>query len=169
MSDTQLPDCQIWFVRAERANILAKHFLEQGIVSMGWGIGPLEEGDTKAEIIERLASHDPGEEYGTYQAWASQILRFNREIAVGDVVATVSTYQAQGRLCHVGKITSLLVPVEPGPVYDEYLNDYIHKVEWLYQVPTSGLSAYTQKRLGLPPTLHKLNPESSAELRRYYQ
>ena len=169
MTNSLLPNSNIWFVRGERANVIASYFLEHSVVCMGWGIGPIEEGDSKIEIEGRLARRWPGEKDGTYPAWASQIMRFNRKMTVGDVVATVSTYQAPGRLCHIGIIRSLLIPVEPGPIYDEYHNDYIHKVEWLYQIPTSSLSPYTQRRLGLPPTLYRLNPEASAELRQYYQ
>ncbi len=162
MTDSaQLPDSRIWFVRAERDNVLANHFLEQGIVSMGWGIGPIRHNDSTGEIIGRLAARFPHEKDGTLQAWAGEIRRFNREMEIGDAVAT---YEAQGRMCHIGIIRSLLVPFDIGN-FHEYENDYAHRVEWLYQVSRDILSEYTRRRLGIPLTLHRLSPEASAELR----
>ena len=163
----QLPNSDIWFVRAERANVIAKYFLEQGVVEMGWGIGPINHNDSKYEIIGRLAARYPNKKDGTLQLWADQIRRFNREMEVGDPVATISTYQAQGKLCHIGIIRHLLIPAKPGPHYDDYENDHVHRVEWLYQVSPATLSEYTQKRLNLPRTLHRLDAQASAELRQH--
>ena len=167
MTSAKLPDSDIWFVRAERANIIAQHFLEQGIVSMGWGIGPIKEEDSINEIIARLAARYPSKKAKTIQIWGALIRRFNKDMEVGDAVATVSTYQPQGRLCHIGIIREILIPAEPGPHYEEYGHDHIHRVEWLYQFSTDTLSEPTRRRLGLPPTLHRLSPEASAELRQH--
>ena len=163
----QLPESDIWFVRAERANIIARYFLEQGVVEMGWGIGSIQHDDSINEIIGRLAARYPNEKNGSLRSWAFQIRRFTGDMAVGDPVATISTYQAQGRLCHIGIIRSLLIPAEPGPHYEDYVNDHVHRVEWLYQVSPTTLSEYTQKRLNLPPSLHRLSAKASAELRQY--
>ncbi len=46
MNSVQLLDAPIWFVRAEYHNDLADHFLNQGIVSMSWGIGPVKHDDS---------------------------------------------------------------------------------------------------------------------------
>ena len=165
MNNRQLPDSDIWFVRAEGRNTLARHFLEQGVVSMGWGIGPIGYDDPIDGIIGRLRKLYPNEKPRTLQSRAAQFKRFNDKMEVGDAVATVSTYQAQGRLCHIGIIRSLLAPVELGPIYDKYGHDYIHRVEWLYQSSPDILSEYTRKRLGIPLTLHRLSAEASAELR----
>ena len=167
MNSVQLPDSDIWFVRAERANIIARHFLEQGIVEMGWGIGPIKEEDSINEIIARLAAMYPNEKKKTIETWGREIKEFNKDMEVGDVVATVSTYQPQGRLCHIGIIRDLLIPAEPGPHYAEYDNDHIHRVEWLYQFSKDTLSEHTRRRLDRPLTLHRLSPEASAELRQH--
>ena len=167
MNSVQLPDSRIWFVRAERENVLAKHFLEQRVVIMGWGAGPLENSDSKNEIISRLTARYPNAKLNTIQTWAAEIWRFNRDMEVGDAVATISTHQAQGRLCHIGIIKALLVPVELSPLYEEYDTDHVHQVEWLCQVSTNVLSEYTQRRLGIPLTLHRLSSEASRELRQH--
>ena len=57
MNNRQLPDSDIWFVRAEGRNTLARHFLEQGVVSMGWGIGPIGYDDPIDGIIGRLRKY----------------------------------------------------------------------------------------------------------------
>lgn len=167
MNNARLPESDIWFVRAERANVIARYFLEQGVAEMGWGIGPVNHYDYINEIIERLAARNPNEKDGTLRSWAAQIRRFNQDMEVGDPVATISTYQAQGKLCHVGIIRSLLIPAETGPHYDEYDNDHVHRVEWLYQFSPATLSEYTRKRLNLPPTLHRLSAKASKELRQH--
>ncbi len=164
---TQLPDSDIWFVRAGHGNFLARHFLEQGFVAIGWGIGPIEDDDSRNEIFRRLVPLYPDEKTGSLQTWAAEIKRFNSEMEVGDACATVSTYQPQGRLCHIGIIRSLLVPPESFPYYEEYGSDYVHLVEWLYQFSPDTLSEYTRRRLGIPLSLHRLSAEASAELRQH--
>ena len=163
----QLPNSDIWFVRAERSNVLASHYLEQGVVTMGWGIGPLKPGDSKIEIVRRLKERHPNKNPRSIQSWAAEIIRFNREMEVGDAVATISAEQGQSLLCHLGIIQSLLFTVEPSPLYKRYDIDYIRQVEWLYQVPTDDLSEFTQRRLSIPLTLHRLSTKASTELRQH--
>lgn len=161
----QLPDSDIWFVRAERANVLAEHFLQQGVVTMGWGIGPIGPGNSKEGIEGRLASRYPNKAIGTIRSWTAEIIRFNGEMKVGDAVATISATPGQRRLCHVGIIQSLLYTVDPSPLYKQYDIDYVRQVEWMYQIPVDDLSEFTKRRLGIPLTLHRLSTEASTELR----
>lgn len=166
MKGVQLPDSDIWFVRAELGNVLAGHFLENGIVSMGWEIGPIKDDDSDDEIMGRLESLYPDAKVRTLQTWAAEIKRFNRKMEAGDAVAT---YEPRGRMYHVGIIRSLLIPAELGyqSEYPEYKSDYVHRVEWLHQIPKNILSEYTRRRLSIPLTLHRLSQEASAELRQY--
>ena len=162
----QLPDTRIWSVRAEYGNVLVGHFLEQGIVSMGWLIGPISESDSTDEIIERLAKHNPDAKIQALRVWAAEIKRFNREMAVGD---TVCTYDPKSQIYHLGIIRSLLIPAELGrqSEYPDYSHDYVHRVEWLHQVSRDILSQPTRNSLGGQLTLFRLSPEASAELRRH--
>ena len=83
-------------------------------------------------------------------------------MGVGDAVAT---YEPRGRTYHIGIIRSLLVPAEPGPLR-EYESDYVHRVEWFYQVARDTLSRdYTKYNLDRRSTLHRLSPEASVVLR----
>ena len=160
----ELPDTRIWSVRAEYGNVLVGHFLDQGIVSMGWLIGPIGDDDSTAEIIERLAKLNPDAKAQTLRVWAAEIKRFNREMAVGDAVCT---YDPQRRIYHIGIIRDLLIPAELGRQSEDpdYSHDYVHRVEWLYQVSRDILSQATRNSLGGQLTLFRLSPEASAELR----
>ena len=164
-NNAPLLDGQIWFVRAEEGNALAEDFVEQGFVSMGWCIGPLRPGESKPEIIRRLTAEHRGAKTGSIQAWASQIKRFNEQMAVGDAVAT---YNSQKQVCHIGIIRSILIPV--GQInlprgYEE-CHDYAHSVDWWYEVSRDDLSKYTQARLNIKMTLHLMSAEASVELQR---
>ena len=142
---------------------MASHFLEYGVVSMGWGIGPVGNDTSIGEIIDLLGRRHLDEKYKTLEAWAHQIRRFTRDVATGDAV---TTYEPQHQSCHVGIISAVLVPDEWGPP-PEWWHDYIHRVEWLYEIPRDTLSEYTRKRIGIPLTLTRLNPKASAELRQH--
>ena len=163
MSGTQLPDSNIWFVRAERANVLADYFLDNGIVALGWGIGPVGPDDSKNEILGFLETRFPEENPGTLETWVSQIKRFNQDMETGDAVATC---EPSGRTCHIGIIRDLRVQPDPY-LRHEWESDHVHRIEWLYQVPRDNLSEYTQRRLSLKRTLHRLNQQASAELRHH--
>ena len=159
-----LPDSQIWFVSAEERGVLAEDFVAQGFVSMGWCIGPLKPGESKPEIIRRLTDEFPDKKTGTIQIWASQIKKFNEEMAAGDAVAT---YNSQQRLCHIGIIRSILIPVGQIDLPREYkeCHDYAHRVDWQHSVSRDDLSEHTRRRVPLPRTLYRLSAEASAELR----
>ena len=62
--------------------------------------------------------------------------------------------------------------VDPSPLYKKLDIDYVRRrslpVEWLYQVPTDDLSEFTQRRLSIPLTLHRLSTEASTELRQHF-
>ena len=159
-----LPEGRIWFVRAEAGNALAELFVEQGVVSMGWGIGPLQPGESRPEIIRCLTANCPDEKEGTIRAWASNIQRFNQQMTVGDAVAT---YDSQQRVCHIGVISALLIDVELIDLPPEYSDDhdYAHRVEWLYAVSRDDLSGPAWRGLVNPQTLFLLSESTSAELR----
>ena len=163
MNSAQLPDSRIWFVHSGHGDKLASYFLDNGIVVMGWDIGPVGPDDSKDEILRRVTTRHPGEKPGTLDAWASQIKSFNQEMQIGDAVAT---REPPGGMCHIGIIRSLRVRIKlyPNPYFEN--GDHVHEVEWLYEIPLNILSKYTRRRLGNPRTLHRLSPEASAELKK---
>ena len=164
MTITQLPDSQIWFVRAERRNVVAYHFLEKGIVHIGWGIGSVGPDDSQNDIVGLLRKRYPEGESRILSKWAREIREFNQDMEVGDAVAT---YEPRSRTYHIGILRSLLVPFEDA-ITREWHNDHVHKVEWLYWVARDTLPKdYLRKNLDRRSTLHRLSQEASMVLRRH--
>ena len=162
MNKEQLPDSDIWFVRAERKNVLARCFLENGLVAMGWGIGPIGSVESKEEIADRLRAAFPDERPGTLSKWAREIREFNQDMGVGDAVAT---YEPRSRTYHLGIIRSLLVRADLALLH-MYQSEYVHGVDWLCQVARDTLSEhYTRYNLDRRSTLHRLSAEASLVLR----
>ena len=161
-TNPQLPGSNIWFVRAGRDDVLAGHFLENGIVSMGCGIGPINPNDSKPDIVRRLAKKYPNAKAKTLRSLADEIWGFNKYMEAGEPIAI---YEPQRRMCHIGKIQFLFASAELGP-NPQYGHDYIHKVEWLYQIPFGTLHRRTRRQLKLTLALHRLSREDSVGLRR---
>ena len=164
MNSIQFPDSQIWFVRAEQNNVMAYHFLEEGLVHMGWGIGPVRPDESQNDILGRLRAHFPQQAPGTLSKWAREIREFNQDIELGDAVAT---YDPRSRTYHIGTVQSRLVTPEPW-LLREWGNDHVHRVEWRYRVGRDTLpQGFARKNLDRRSTLHRLSPEASAELRQH--
>ena len=161
MTDSQLPESPIWFVRAEHNNVVADHFLENGMVHMGWDIGQIALSDSIHDVVRLLRAIYPYHKDRSLSTWAHEMIRFNRSMEVGDAVAT---YEPKYRMCHIGLLRELSIPYVD-EITIRWGNDYVHRVEWLFQISKETLSEYTRKRLGIPLTLHRLSPEASAELR----
>lgn len=161
-NDEQLPDSDMWFVRAERRNVLAECFLDNGLVAMGWGIGPIGSVESREEIADRLRVVYPNEWPGTLTKWAREIREFNQDMGVGDAVAT---YEPRDRTYHIGIIRALLVTVDLD-LLRAYESEYVHRVDWLYQVARDTLSRdYTRNNLDRRSTVHRFSPEASEVLR----
>ena len=129
---------------------------------MGWGIGPIASVESKEEIADRLRVNFWDVQPATLSKWAREIREFNQDMGIGDVVAT---YEPRGRAYHVGIIRALLIPADID-LLREYESEYVHQVDWLYQVARDSLShEYTRSNLDRRSTLHRLSPEGSNTLR----
>ena len=112
-NNKQLPDSAIWFVRADKRNELSGYFLANGVVAIGWGIGPIDPVESRVEIADCLRRRYPATRQTLLSKWAREIREFNQDIGVGDAVAT---YEPRGRTYHIGVILSLLAdPTEHAP------------------------------------------------------
>lgn len=159
-----MPDSRIWFVRAEHNNAVAYHFLENGIVHMGWGIGPVSPDDSQNDIKARLRKLYPDRSQTTLSKWAREIREFNQDMLVGD---TVATYEPRMRTYHIGEIKVLLISFEDDVTYD-WDNDHVHRVEWQYRVGRDILpKGFAKSNLDRRSTLHRLSAEASAVMKRY--
>ena len=159
-----LPETDIWVVRAGRGGIHAQRFVEKRIAAIDWDVGELSATTPDEEVKNRIKDQHPGVKPGSSLSGANQVIRFFKEIAIGDSVAT---YAADNRLYHIGIIQSEAkrspIPAADGAEQAEY--EYARDVEWLYQVPRDRLTAGTRNSLSGLMTLFRLSTEASKELR----
>ena len=159
-----LPETDIWVVRAGRGGIHAQRFVENRIVAIDWDVGELSATIPDEEVKNRIKDQHPGAKPGSSLSGANQVIRFFKEVAIGDSVAT---YAADNRLYHIGIIQSeakrLAIPAADGAEQAEY--EYARVVEWLYQVPRDKLTAGARNSLGSALTVFRLPREASVELR----
>lgn len=163
MNAAEVPNPDIWIVRAGRNGIYAKHFLKESVVAVGWGeIGAISPNDSDEDIKQRFLRAYPNEKAKTRMAWESQVKRFVRNVQVGDAVAT---YDHESRLYHLGAVSS---PAEMKirNIGDEERGEFVRRVEWTGTVSRDTLSARTRNSLGSSLTLFTPSPQASEELRR---
>ncbi len=157
MTQAQLPTSNIWMVRAEQGGIFADYFVEKGVVTIGWGVGPISATESDDSILRRVAAVFPRDRQGRHQ-----VKRFALEVQVGDAVVT---YNNGSRIYHVGIIQS---PVEYGPsVHGGEYEGYARRVRWVYEVSRDALSPDTRNSLGGQLTLFRLAASASQELRQH--
>ena len=153
----QLPNSNIWMVRAGEGGRYADHFVNTKLVAIGWGeAGPIQPTDSDDEIRQRVAKAFPEERKGPHT-----VRRFLKEVKVGDAV---TTYNTGSRVYHIGIIKS---PPEWGDsVYGTgNLPGYACRVEWVCQVSRDGLSADAKNKLGGHVTVFQVSASASQELR----
>lgn len=156
-----LPETDIWMVRAGRGGVDAQRFLDQQRVAIGWDIGDLSATTPEEEIRDRINARFSHEKLGTRQSWTGQVIRFFKEVAIGE---TVATYAVDNRLYHIGIIQS--DPERKFITEDEKeVPEYARSVAWLYEVPRDGLTAGARNSLGSALTVFRLPGKASAELR----
>ena len=133
MTSQTLPNSDIWMVRAGEGGRYIDFFLNENVVAVGWGeVGPLQSGESDNDFRHRFAQIYPKDRNGPHQ-----VIRFLKEVQVGDAVAT---YDTGNRVYHIGLIQS-----EPEVAFRtvEYgaRGEYIRRVNWSYQVSRDALSA----------------------------
>lgn len=148
----------MWKITAGRGNAYVTDFLDNGVVAIGWS----EAGDftgtaTKALLLARFAETWPEQTPRQLQVGAGQVWRFLREVEIGDYVLT---YDPDGRLYHVGKITAA---PEYAPALIERL-PVIRRVAWAGAVSRDALSVPTRNTLGAIMTIFKLSGTAALEM-----
>ena len=156
-----LPETDIWMVRAGAGGADAQRFLDQKVAAIGWDVGVLDLATPDEEIKDRINVRYSDQKLGTRRSWAGQVIRFFKEVAVGD---TVATYAMDNRIYHIGIIRSdaenAIITVD-----EREESEYTRSVDWLYEVPRDGLTSGTRNSLGSALTVFRLPGEASAELR----
>lgn len=102
MSETT--STKYWMVRAGKAGELVDRFLATNMVAFGRPeIGPLPADVDKSLLLKLYSRAVPRVGEHTRAAWASQLLRFIRDIHVGDVIVTSD---ARRRSYYFGEVLS---------------------------------------------------------------
>lgn len=155
--DTARP---MWMVRAGRGASRLDEFLT-GHVAIAFGgesIGPIAQGDARAEVIERYRKTYPSWRDGKAVNAAGQVHRFHREVQTGDAVIT---YDPETRRYLLGAFT--------GPAEfqggDSGNAPYQRPVKWSRKVARDSLSVGTRNSLGSTLTLFRIPDEAAAEMR----
>ncbi len=154
ISSSISPNAKFWMVRSD-GGLYLDHFLTQGTVEIGWGVGPINQIDTGDDIRKRCAAAYPGDSNGWHQ-----IRRFVQQAAIGD---SVVTYDGKSRIYHIGVIRS-----DASHIADVYgigkFSGYSRKVDWNQKVSRDLLSADARNRLGGQLTCFGLPASTAQEL-----
>ena len=154
---------RMWVVRAGRNARWAEDFISRNVVGLGWhGIGDSTRFSSKAALLAEMRRAYPDVREGTAASGASQLWRFQRELAVGDDVVT---YESGTRLYHVGKIASD-ARYQPNEIEELTLQ---RAVNWSGAISRDRLSDDTKNRLGSTLTLFKVPRSAAEELKRMLQ
>ena len=158
----EITNGKMWMVRAGRNGVYAEHFLNNGVVAIGWAaMGEIAPDESDADIWQRYAETFPGDSPGQRGAGAGQVRRFLREVAVGDYAVT---YDPRQRLYHIGIIRSD-VEIQTRMVNGESRPEYVRQVDWQSQITRDALSPAAQQTLTALMTLFLLKDAVSRELR----
>ena len=151
---------KVWMVQAGWNGIRAELFWCGSLVDLpGGNAGPIGPDDTSDEVRGRLELAHPGVDPhpavhpDRIRFTVNSILRFNREMAVGDIVAT---YDPAKRLYHTGLITSDVKIYQGG---DDSHPHYVRLVRWLAAAARDGFPAPAQEVLEAAVPVFRLDDE----------
>lgn len=162
MNELSTPTSELWMVRAGSGGVFAEYFLNEGVVTIGWGqVGAIDPTDSDEEVKQRFEQTFPDAKPRTRLAHANQAIKFIKELKVGAVVVT---YANQTRTYHIGIIQS---PATHGPlIHGSQAPGYSRRVNWKHEVSRDSLSADARNRLGGLSTLFSLPATTSQEFER---
>lgn len=149
----------IWFVRAGRESVYAEEFIQKNIVGIGWNqLGEVDPAITKPQLAQLYKQAYPDHSDGQAQVSASQIVRFMKDMKIGD---SVMTHDRDKQMYYLGTVVSDctwrpdLMPDLPR----------IRQVEWQKQIPRVSLSSDTKNTLGAIQTFFSVKDKPAAEIR----
>ena len=118
-----------WIVRAGRRGRYEQLALDEGVAVIGWSdLGPLEQGVSRDELRERIATTFGETRRQSLAIQAGQVYRFVSEIEVGDVVV-LPLLSARGHVA-IGRVTGGYEFRDHGPFVDSDAK-HTRPVEWL--------------------------------------
>ena len=83
-----MTESPMWMIRAEQNGSLVRHFLNEGVAYLGWGIGPIHPTDAKENIRQRLYEWYPREKPGAVPNIIGMLKRFSCQVQIGDGFVT---------------------------------------------------------------------------------
>ena len=161
----ELTSNSMWMVRAGRDGAYYEHFLNHGVVAIGWAgkIGEIKPGDTDEVIWRRFAEAYPDDKPGQIRNGVSQVKRFLREAAIDD---NVVTYNSERRVYRTGVIRSDAEVQTRSSEIDAPRAEYVRRVDWRAdEIPRDALTATARGSLASMLTIFRVNDETSRELR----
>lgn len=148
----------MWKINAGRRSIMARQFIEESVVAIGWSeAGNHLQSRSKEALIHSISTAYPDRTDQQNQVAAGQIWRFLNDIHVGD---KVTTYDPSDRLYHLGEVTGA----------PEYLPELmpslptVRRVKWIGSVSRDALSSAAKAKLGAILTLFKVHSLATDEL-----
>ena len=165
----ELPDTNMWMIRAERSGVLIHHFMNESIASLGWGeVGPINPTDTNDDIRRRLDEVYSNENVGARPNIVGMLRRFSCEVRVGDVFLT---YDPQHRQYHIGIVKSgPEIGIHPwmdlatGDEFEEL--GYVRRVDWVNTIRRDILTAAARNALNPQLSHYRISDAASEEIRR---
>lgn len=148
----------MWKINAGRRSAYAEHFLQNGVVAIGW----LEGGDyttcvTKNDVVARVREAYPDSTERQVDVAAGQIWRFLTEVAPGDMVIT---YDPIERTYPIGEVTG-------EPRFQPQLIEQLpitRSVRWFASKERDLLSRAARGNLGAILTLFRVSEAAATEL-----
>lgn len=150
-------ETDIWVVRAGIGGVNAQRFLDGRMVTIGWGETDVSPTDSDDKIKAQVERQYPQAKPGTRSARANQLIRFLKEVAIND---TVATYVPENRLYHIGIVRS-----NAERLAEKEWDVYTRNVEWQHEVSRDALTAGTRNSLGSAMALFRLSKAASEEIR----
>ncbi len=148
----------IWFVRAGKESVYAEDFLQKKVVAIGWvDLGEVDQSLSKANLVPLYKRAYSTQSDGSIQVAVSQIVRFMKEVKVGDIVMT---HDRDRQMYYIGVIASEY-QWKPEVIVEL---PRLREVEWKHQVPRGLLSSDTNNTLGAIQTLFLVKGNSATEV-----
>lgn len=149
----------VWVVRAGRGGVHADEFEREGVIALGWSdVGDLSDEHSRDDFKDRIRRQYPNWKDGRQINGASQLYRFVRELAEGDLVITPVS---DTRMIKIGELTG---PYDYRPDVVEGF-PHVRPVNWLDEFSRDDLSVPARNSAGSTLTLFSMD-EHSEEIER---
>ena len=156
-----------FFYTTSRYSTVIHHFLSEGIAYLGWGVGPIQATDSKADIRQRIEErhHETPKRLPNI---VGMLVRFSCDVRIGDHFVT---YDPPRRMYHVGSVRSdvrhQVMPFPDLATGDELEGEaYVRDVDWTCAVERDALSQPSRNALNPQLSHWRIAQHAAEEIRR---